>query len=110
MALEFPTTAKSSRVRMVEELTNLAEESEATQTRDPSLVPSGNVFPTAVLATFSTLAKVLGARAILMVATLGAFALAWAAMASPSQMTLATTAIYDGLIVVPLVVLTAMRN
>lgn len=111
MALDFPTTGRQSRVRMIPEEEQQPENlSELIQPREANSPPSATVYPTQVLATFSTIAKVLGARAILMVATLGAFTLAWAAMESPSMMTLATTAIYDAFIVVPLVVLTAMRN
>ena len=64
--------------------------------------PSNHAFPAQVLATWTAIAMMLSARLLLLLASMGAFMLAYLAMQNPDGYRLAATVIYNLGVVAPI--------
>jgi hypothetical protein len=113
---DFPPTDQRSRVRILSQRTipEAGQEPQPATSFHPSSDQSSQSLPsdyqTRILAALDAIARVLGARVILLLAVLGGFALAYLAMATPTNLTIAVVAIYNLTVIGPLIWLTAMRN
>lgn len=117
MGPDFPPTAQRSRVRVLSQREAVPElPLDSPPTSSPSMSSpetspnSPSDYQMRLLAVLDGIARVLGARMILLLAVLGGIALAYLATVTATQMTIAVVVTYNLTIVCPLIWLTAMRN
>ena len=97
MAEVLPTTNAGSRVRLIS-----TRDAQDTKPEASALPPSNRVFLEQMTATLTAIAAVLAARLLLLLASMGAFMLAYLAMQNPDGYRLAATVIYNLGVVAPI--------
>ena len=104
MAEALRTTSAGSRVRLIS-TTRLPDDPGVGPTSPPAVAPStpsSPVFLQQMMAVLTAIAALLAARFLLLLASIGAFVLAYMAIANPDAYRLAITVVYDIFVVGPL--------